>query len=833
MTATKGALAGLRVVEIAAGLAVAYCGQLLAQCGAEVVRIEPAEGDSIRRQGPFPGDAADIERGGMQRVLNGGKRSVAADVASTDGAELASQLIAESDLLLSSHQIEAALPLADPRAFAQRFPGVLYVSISPFGATGPYAGYRADSHVIEALAGFSYVTGNPDREPLSMGVELADYFAGINGFSAALAALLEGGRSFVDVSALEALALADDHTLAVYAVTGAVRRRYYSRVLIAYPMDLLPCKDGSIAFVPGHGDFATGVSELIERPELASHPVFESPRERVLRWREFDAFVRPWLDAHTADEVLERARRLRLAFGPVLEARELLADAHLEERGFFQTPSGGERTIGPPFQLSATPLRVGAPPGIGEHDAAPWSAPREEGEQSRAGSSFFEGLRVIDLSHVWAGPQVGRTLADLGADVVKVERSDPPETIRGGFVAGNDTSGEYWNRSPYFLARHAGKRAIALDLASEHGQELLHRLLEDADVLIENFTPRVLRKFGLDYGSLRERYPRLVMVSVCGFGQYGPRANDPALGQTIEPASGISVVTGYLGQPPIKAGNTLGDALSGMHGAAGVLAALRARERSGRGQHIDVSMQEVLLQLTAPQIMDALLNGRVHATAGNRRPGQVRGTYRCRGDDDWVAVSARDDREWAALCGAIGRADLASEERFANAAARDAAHDEIDELLAEWASGATKFEVMAALQGAGVPAGAVLHADEIFANEQLAARRFFSPTEIPEFGEIPLQRFVPALFDGEGYDARGRAPLVGEHTAAVLTAAGVSEEEQTALRAAGVTEPNLSIFQPEAVRKARTMALNDYLEQGSLLRIDADYRTRLEAVLGR
>ena len=168
----------------------------------------------------------------------------------------------------------------------------------------------------------------------------------------------------------------------------------------------------------------------------------------------------------------------------------------------------------------------------------------------------------------------------------------------------------------------------------------------------------MVQKFGLDYASLRERYPRLVMVSVCGFGQSGPRANDPALGQTIEPASGVSAVTGYEGEPPMKAGNTLGDALSGMHATAGLLAALLARERTSRGQHVDVSMQEVLLQLAAPQLMDALLNARVHAPAGNRRRGKVRGTYRCAGDDDWVAISARDDREWRSLCEAIGRPEL-------------------------------------------------------------------------------------------------------------------------------------------------------------------------------
>lgn len=829
MSEIQGPLAGLRVVEISAGLAIAYCGQLLAQSGAEVVRIEPAQGEFIRHQGPFPNDEPHLDNGGLHRVLNGGKHSVVADITNPEDAARTAQLIMESDLLLTSHQIDTVLPLSDPQEFEKHFPNVLYASISPFGTTGPYANYHADSHVIEALSGFSYVTGNPDREPLSMGVELADYFAGVNGYIAVLTALLEGGCNFVDISVLESLALADDHTLAVYASTGAVRRRYYSRVLISYPMDLLPCKDGSVAFVVAHvPDPGTRIAQLIEQPQEAENPVLWNMPDRVLRWREFDELVRPWLNEHTTEEVLERARELRLPFGSVAQASELLNDPHLEERNFFVTPPSGQRTLGPPFQLSKTPLYVGTPPLLGEHSAEPWSGSRKERNQPQKDASFFAGLRVIDLSHVWAGPQVGRTLADLGADVIKVERADQPEPIRGSFVAGNDTSGEYWNRSPYFLARHAGKRTIALSLSSVDGREVLHRLLENADVLVENFTPRVLRKFGLDYDSLRERYPRLVMASVCGFGQYGPRANDPALGQTIEPASGISAVTGYEAEPPIKAGNTLGDALSGMHAAAGLLAALQAREHTGQGQHVDVSMQEVLMQLTSPQLMDSLLNERVHGTAGNRRPLQVRGTYPCKGDDDWIAISARNDLEWEALLTAIGQPELDGEPRFKSAESRNVAHDEIDTILSEWTSQQTKLDAMKLLQEAGVPAGAVLHADEVFTNEQLAARHFFSPTEIPEFGEIPLQRFIPALFDGDGYHARGRAPLIGEHTSEILTAAGISKEEQARLSEAGVTEPNIDMFLSDEVRKARTMALNDYLEQGSLLRIDSDYRERLK-----
>ena len=246
-------LEGVRVVEIASGLAVAYCGRLLAQSGAEVIRIEPPGGDAIRQAGPFKDDRPDLDGGGLHRLLNAGKRSVALDVTTAEGAEALEPLLRGSALLLASWRTPAALPLAEPERMRERFPETTFVSISEFGIDGPYASHQADSHIIEALAGNSYVSGDPDREPLSSGVELADYFGAVVGWIAALAALAEGRGGehpgFVDVSNHEVLTMTDDHNLSVYLGIGGVRRRFYSRILPNYPSDIFASKDGHIAFV--------------------------------------------------------------------------------------------------------------------------------------------------------------------------------------------------------------------------------------------------------------------------------------------------------------------------------------------------------------------------------------------------------------------------------------------------------------------------------------------------------------------------------------------------------------------------------------------------------
>ena len=380
-------LDGMRVVEIASGGAVAYAAQLFAQCGAEVIRVEPPGGDAVRRAGPFAGDRPDPDGGGLHRLLNGGKRSVALDVTTDTGAHLAGRLIASARLLIGDWRTPAApaLPLADAEALAGRFPETTWLSISPFGRTGPYAGRKADSLIAEGAAGMSYVSGKPDREPMGSGVEVAEYYAAATAWIAGLAAIADGGRRFVDVSMHECLAAADDHNLPVYIGTGAVRRRYYSRVLIIYPSDSLPVQDGYVAFVLAGLDVGAMIAELIEEPEQAANPIVANGQERLLHWREFDRIVGPWMRSRTKAEVLRRSDEIGLAFADVATTEDLVRDPHLAERGYWVTLPGGGLAPGPTVRFSETPLRVAAPPALGE------------------GSAGLLGIDPADAALLWRG----------------------------------------------------------------------------------------------------------------------------------------------------------------------------------------------------------------------------------------------------------------------------------------------------------------------------------------------------------------------------------------------------------------------------------------------
>jgi len=380
------ALEGLRVVDISQGIAGPYATKLLADCGAAVTKIEPPGGDFSRRLGPFPDDVPDPERSGLFLHLNTGKRSVTLDIAVTSGQVVLKKLLARADVFVTGERTATlerwGLRYNDLRG---EFPELVVAQVSPFGATGPYADYDGNSLTSMAMSTIMYNTGEPDREPLSTGGEAGEYVAGIQLWLGILAALenraRRGGGDHVDLSMAEAVAIADEYNAAMYGFQGAIRRRYYSRHIFGYPNDITPCADGHVVMIPGAGGFPTPLTAdtiapmalLVEDPELNKHPLFVSAGERMLRWREFDELVEPYMSSHAAMEIVMTAQALRMPFAFVPNAADLLADEHLAERGFFVSLSHpGDGTLvhpGAPFKMSATPMTIAPAPRLGEATA--------------------------------------------------------------------------------------------------------------------------------------------------------------------------------------------------------------------------------------------------------------------------------------------------------------------------------------------------------------------------------------------------------------------------------------------------------------------------------
>lgn len=408
------------------------------------------------------------------------------------------------------------------------------------------------------------------------------------------------------------------------------------------------------------------------------------------------------------------------------------------------------------------------------------------------------GIRVLDLTIVYAGPTCTRILAELGAQVIKIEHPRYPEGPRLSLPADNDPGVEPWNRGGYFIERNLGKLSLTLDLDHPLGKEVFKRLVAMSDVVAESFSPRVMRNLGLDYPTLRRVKGDIIMISLSGYGQTGPWQHYVAFGGGLEAASGIAFGTGYAGGPPLRTSIAYTDPIAGTAGASAVLLALYHRRRTGQGQYIDLAEREVAIPFVGEMIMDHAMNRRSPQRQGNRHSFMApHGCYRCRGDDAWVAIAIATDEEWRRLRQTMGDPPWSHQAQFASMSSRWHHREELDGYIEAWTREQDPMEVAQQLQEAEVAAGAVLKGKDIVLNPHLQGSAFFRKTVLP--ADVGQRSFAPSLaarFDGVLPPLAGPAPRFGEHNEIVLM--GLLELDSPAmdeLRREGVISnaPQLSL----------------------------------------
>ena len=442
----------------------------------------------------------------------------------------------------------------------------------------------------------------------------------------------------------------------------------------------------------------------------------------------------------------------------------------------------------------------------------------------------LSGMRVIDISNVFSLPYAAGLLTDLGAEVIKIEGPARVDTTRGGnfstVYADNEPGDDPWNRTATFNLLNRGKKSLTLDLREPAGREVLRDLIKVSDILAENFTPRVMRGWGLDYPNATKLNPNLIMLSCSGYGREGPYASYPGQATTMEATHGLTHITGYRDGAPSKAGQSFVDFLASWALVMGTTLAIRYRHRFAKGIWIDVAMYQLGCSMVSDYILDWEANGRLGERIGNRHPWLApQGCYRCAGDDEWCVLSVHDDEEWAALCRAIGQPDVANDPRFASNDARMRNHDEIDTIIGAWIQGLGKFDAMHALQATGVRAGAVFNGRDMHLDRHAKARGMLERQRFPPERAMGDRLIIgrPWRLSGLPLSVRGPGPTLGQHNRDVIQGLlGYDDARYAALEQAGIIGTK-----PTSPRPVVRMPMDERIKRGRLANWDPDYKERL------
>ncbi|MFN0148270.1 MAG: CaiB/BaiF CoA transferase family protein [Dehalococcoidia bacterium] len=780
------ALADVVVLELAGGVAGPYAGRLLADLGAQVVKVEPPGGDPCRGEPPLVGGES-----AFFNWLNAGKLGASMAL---DDSRIA-QLAAHADVIIHSERGAAADAL--DAMLAKANPGAAVLSLTPYGRTGERSGWEASEITEMATSGFTYIAGDPAREPVSLPGHQAEFHAGLHAGFAALAGLwhaLETGEGQrVELSHQEATLSDHSWVTSTWTHQGGIQKRtgsIYAR-----------CADGFIYLfnlVPYPNLFV-----LMERFDLLEDESLLVPQTWWARFPEILVAFTEWAATRTKQEIYHAGQELRIAMSPVNDMADVAANPQLAAREWFRTVEAGGQILqapGFPYRLMGTPCSGSAvAPKPGQHTAEvcsetfAWAnsgrAPRAAGAaaDSGAASGPLHGIRLIEVTANWAGPIGGRHFADLGADVIKIELATKPATRALVWVA-DDMWPKHYHRSGYFNKLNRNKRAICLDLAKAEGKEVFKRLVATADAIIENNAARVMTNLGLGYETLSKVNPGLVMCSMSGYGATGPDRNYSAYGSNIETSSGLASVLGYGPDEFYGTGSFYADPVTGNHGAVAVMAGLLARRRSHEGQWIDMSLLEAVTPFFAQPFLEYRVTGKVPVPLGNRSAVFApQGLYQSAGTDCWLALTVREEREWQALCGVIGRPELASDPGLASVAGRRKRHDEIDAAIGEWAIAFDHIAASNMLQAAGIAAAPVMPNWEIVSDNHLNKRDFFVRVSHPEAGTHWWPGW-PWRFEKTPGRVSRAAPMFAEHNQAVFgDLLGMPAGEVGALYATGVT----------------------------------------------
>jgi crotonobetainyl-CoA:carnitine CoA-transferase CaiB-like acyl-CoA transferase len=780
-----GPLDGIRVLDCSENVAGAYATRLLVGLGADVVRIERPTGDRIRSLGPFPKGEPDPELGVAHLYYNAGKRSVIMDLSTPSGRAELLQILQRFDIFVHSwsERVARQLRLADADLTGANS-NLRTVAITHWGRTGPYADRPANELAVEALCGFASMHGEPPREPFAMPAHQYECFAGTYAALGVIASIL-GGPQRVEVSVLEAALSAVETRLVSWEYTHRAPKRQLHTFDAFYPLNIWPAKDGAVVLALYHPRDWEGLALILGDEALQTGDEFRSNIRRVRNREAVDNRLGPLLRERSMREVFEPAVELRSAVGMVMDAESLLADPHLAHRKAVveldHHAAGQYRMPAAPFIMSECRWSARRAPLLGEHSG---EVPGQEDARVRidlppvSASHPLEGVRVLDLTTAWAGPSATRALGALGADVIKIESTmtfdgwrgpvEPPPPGIGNY-ADNDPGERPYERTPLFGTANRSKRGISLDISCNEGRDLFMRLVQKSDVVLSNFSARVLPNLRIAFEDLCRAREDIILLSMPAYGNTGPYANGVAYGNTMEAMAGMAARFGYADGPPqLTHDLTWGDPIAGAHAAVAVVSSLWHRRRTGRGMYIDLSQQETMLAYLGDALVARSAFGMTLERQGSASSTFApHGYFPSAGEDEWVAIAAENEDQWHAVANALNPA-WAEDSRFTTNRSRLAHATDLNATIAEITQKWDKRAIARRIAEAGGIAAPVMRIPELYGESQIVAREAIEQVDHPVAGTRMMPR-IPIRFDDLPLSTLRHAPTYGQDNRAIFT----------------------------------------------------------------
>jgi crotonobetainyl-CoA:carnitine CoA-transferase CaiB-like acyl-CoA transferase len=691
-------------------------------------------------------------------------------------------------------------------------PDLVYVAVTPFGQSGPYARHLATDLTLAAMGGMMALNGDADRRPVRVTVPQTWYHAAVEGALGALVAhqrrLASGEAQFVDVSVQASVFWTGLNAMIAHAIQGKNIERNGTILQLSTLVAPLvyPCADGEVVLIATAATLAQLVPWMVESgvvsPEWAAQEDWKSYEVRMLTGADLVHSVEhlreriiAFCRCHPKAELFAGGIARGITLAPVNTAADVLALDQLKIRDFWDTvrlADGRElRAPGPFVKLSRTPVTFARPaPALGEHtrevmgSLGPATRPTPRAASATETPLPFAGVKFADFSWIGVGPITAKVFADHGAQVVHVETLNPADRLRLVGPFKDNVAGI--NRCQFFASFNTSKLSLALNFKTPEGLDVAKRLIRWADVCLDSFTAGTMAELGLGYEVARELNPGIIMASTCLMGQTGPAARLGGYGYHAAAVSGFFEVTGWDDRPPGGPFNAYTDTIAPRFLATTLAAALDHRRRTGEGQYIDQAQMESSLHLLAPELLEVQLTGKSARRAGNDSPTDApHDAYPCAGEDQWCAIAVESDAQWQALRRALGDPAWAAARELETAAGRIARRVQIDRELADFTRRFEPRSLMDLLQTAGVPAGMVQRSSDHQQDPQLAHRRFFRPLEHPEMGLVPYEGH-PYRIAGYDNGPRFPAPCLGEHSFQVLQEIlGYDDDEIARIVAAG------------------------------------------------